>query len=82
MELIRKIGLEGGDIDFLREGLKVLTEAVMDAEVSQLSVLNALNEAISAGITATGTDEHGTRGLEPLNCKFPSSGRAVISPAC
>ena len=28
--------MEDGDIDFLREGLKVLAEAVMDAEVSQL----------------------------------------------
>ncbi len=36
LELIRKIGLEDGDIDFLREGLKMLAEAVMDAEVSQL----------------------------------------------
>jgi putative transposase len=36
LELIRKIGLEDGDVDFLREGLKVLAEAVMDAEVSQL----------------------------------------------
>ncbi len=34
LELIRKAGMEG-DIDFLREGLKVLTEAVMDVEVSQ-----------------------------------------------
>jgi putative transposase len=36
LELIRKIGLEDGDVDFLREGLKVPAEAVMDAEVSQL----------------------------------------------
>ncbi|GMA49916.1 hypothetical protein GCM10025857_12730 [Alicyclobacillus contaminans] len=36
LELIRKIGLEDGGVDFLREGLKVLAEAVMDAEVSQL----------------------------------------------
>jgi putative transposase len=36
LELIRKIGLEDGDVDFLREGLKVLAEAVMDAEVSQI----------------------------------------------
>ncbi|WP_243015120.1 IS256 family transposase [Brevibacillus borstelensis] len=34
LELIRKVGLEG-DVDFLREGLKVLAEAVMDVEVSQ-----------------------------------------------
>lgn len=32
----RKICVEEGDVDFLREGLKVLAEAVMDAEVSQL----------------------------------------------
>ena len=34
LELIRKIGLENGDVDFLKEGLKVLTQAVMEAEVS------------------------------------------------
>lgn len=32
----RKICVEEGDVDFLREGLKVLAEAVMGAEVSQL----------------------------------------------
>ncbi|WP_206920265.1 transposase, partial [Alicyclobacillus suci] len=36
LELIRKIGLEDGDVDFLKEGLRVLTQAVMDAEVSSL----------------------------------------------
>uniref|UniRef100_UPI000A974611 transposase n=1 Tax=Alicyclobacillus acidiphilus TaxID=182455 RepID=UPI000A974611 len=36
LELIRKIGLEDGDVDFLKEGLKVLTQAVMEAEVSSL----------------------------------------------
>lgn len=36
LELIRKIGLEDGDVDFLREGLRVLAEAVMDVEVSHL----------------------------------------------
>ncbi|CAM3748899.1 Mutator family transposase [Alicyclobacillus pomorum] len=35
LELIRKIGLDG-DVDFLREGLKVLTQAIMEAEVSEL----------------------------------------------
>jgi len=34
LDLIRKVGMEG-DVDFLREGLKVLAEALMDAEVSQ-----------------------------------------------
>jgi transposase-like protein len=36
LDLIRKIGLEDGDVDFLREGLKILTQAVMDVEVSSL----------------------------------------------
>ncbi|WEH12048.1 IS256 family transposase [Alicyclobacillus fastidiosus] len=36
LDLIRKIGLEDGDVDFLKEGLKILTQAVMDVEVSSL----------------------------------------------
>src|SRR3954466_12847777 len=31
---LRKAGMEG-DVDFLREGVRVLAEAVMDAEVTQ-----------------------------------------------
>ncbi|WP_077615274.1 hypothetical protein [Caenibacillus caldisaponilyticus] len=34
LEWIRKVGLKG-DVDFLQEGLKVTSEALMDAEVSQ-----------------------------------------------
>ncbi len=36
LELIRKIGLDDGDVDFLKEGLRVFTHAVMEAEVSSL----------------------------------------------
>ncbi|MCL6453328.1 MAG: hypothetical protein K6T78_06810 [Alicyclobacillus sp.] len=36
LELIRKIGFEDGDVDFLKEGLKVLAQAMMAAEVSPL----------------------------------------------
>ncbi|GMA56985.1 hypothetical protein C7445_1462 [Alicyclobacillus sacchari] len=36
LELIRKIGLDDGDVDFLKEGLRVLTQAVIEAEVSSL----------------------------------------------
>jgi putative transposase len=36
LELLRKAGSEG-DIDFLREGVRVLAEAVMEAEVSELT---------------------------------------------
>jgi putative transposase len=32
IELLRKA--DGGDIDFLREGVRVLAQALMDAEVS------------------------------------------------
>jgi putative transposase len=34
LDLVRKAGLDG-DVDFLREGVRVLAEAVMDAEVTQ-----------------------------------------------
>lgn len=34
LELLRKAGVEG-DVDFLREGVRVLAEAVMEAEVTQ-----------------------------------------------
>ena len=33
LELLRKRGLDG-DVDFLREALRVLVEGIMDAEVS------------------------------------------------
>ena len=33
LELLRKRGMEG-DVDFLREALRVLVEGIMDAEVS------------------------------------------------
>ncbi len=35
LELLRKGGMDGdGDVDFLREALRVLVEGIMDAEVS------------------------------------------------
>jgi transposase-like protein len=36
LELLRKAGAEG-DTDFLREGVRVLAEVLMDAEVSELT---------------------------------------------
>ena len=36
LELLRKAGSDG-DVDFLREGVRVLAEAVMEAEVSELT---------------------------------------------
>lgn len=34
MELVRKA--DGGDVDFLREGVRVLAQALMEAEVTEL----------------------------------------------
>ena len=39
LELLRKGGMDG-DVDFLREALRVLVEGIMDAEVSSLSMEN------------------------------------------
>ena len=35
LELLRKRGMDG-DVDFLREALRVLVDGIMDAEVSAL----------------------------------------------
>ena len=40
LELLRKGGMDG-DVDFLREALRVLVEGIMDAEVSSLSMAEA-----------------------------------------
>jgi transposase-like protein len=83
LELIRKIGLEDGDVDFLREGLKVLAEAVMDAEVSQLVGAERFERSTERKNYRNGYRRRsGIRESEPLNCKFPSSEKAAISPAC
>ena len=36
LETVRK-AISDGDVDFLREGLRVLTEAVMEAEVTEVT---------------------------------------------
>ena len=54
LELLRKSGVDG-DVDFLREALRVLMDAIMDAEVSRGSALSTAN-AVPIGLhTATGT---------------------------
>ncbi len=35
LEAVRKV-ISDGDVDFLREGLRVLAEAVMEAEVTEV----------------------------------------------
>ena len=46
LELLRKGGMDG-DVDFLREALRVLVEGIMDAEVSAGPVLSMENGALS-----------------------------------
>ena len=46
LELLHKGGMDG-DVDFLREALRVLVEGIMDAEVSRGSVLSMENAALS-----------------------------------
>ena len=47
LELLRKRGVDG-DVDFLREALRVLVEDIMEAEVSHRgSVLGMENAALS-----------------------------------
>ena len=46
LELLRKRGMYG-DVDFLREALRVLVEGIMDAEVLPVSVLSMENAALS-----------------------------------
>ena len=73
-----------GDVDFLREALRVLMDAIMDAEVSarigaehgerspdRLTHRNGYRTR--AWDTRVGTME---------NCAYPSSGRGATSRAC
>ena len=59
LELLRERGMDG-DVDFLREALRVLVDGIMDAEVSATprfpprSALSTANAARSGGPTATG----------------------------
>ncbi len=55
LETIRKVAGDS-DIDFLREGVRVLAEAVMEAEVGELTgVANAGSDAFRSVKTATRT---------------------------
>ena len=54
LELLRKRGMDG-DVDFLREALRVLVDGIMDAEVSAQIGAHAANAAQSVSPTATAT---------------------------
>ena len=64
LELLRKRGIDG-DVDFLREALRVLVDGIMDAEVSG-SAPSTANAARSGSPTATATaTAPGTPGSAP-----------------
>ena len=72
LELLRKRGMDG-DVDFLREALRVLVDGIMDAEVSAQSALRRRTAQSGSPTAASGTPASA-----PWSCTFPSCGRAVL----
>ena len=77
IELLRKHGMDG-EVDFLREVLKILADGIMDAEVSAQTSAGTVNAIPAGSLTATA----GTAGRAPRTCASPRSGRAAISRLC
>jgi hypothetical protein len=50
LELIPKIGLKTQDVDFLREGLNILAEAVMDTEISDCRRCQGYRQTLGTGL--------------------------------
>ena len=78
LELLRKRGMDG-DVDLLREALRILVDGIMDAEVS--AQIGAQHGERSPERVTTATAP-GTPGWAPWSCIFPSCGKAATSPAC
>jgi hypothetical protein len=74
---------QGADPDFLRDGLKLLAQDLMDAEVTQL-VAPACTSGPRPGLrTGTGTGSgSGTPESAPSSWTSPSCGRGPTSRAC
>jgi Transposase, Mutator family len=68
---------QGADPDFLRDGLRLLAQELMEAEVSQLigAELHERSETRTTHATATGS-ESGTPGWGPWSWRSPSCARA------
>ena len=86
LELLRKRGMDG-DVDLLREALRVLVDGIMDAEVSaQIGAEHG--ERSPERVTyrngyrnRTWDTRVGTMAQYQC-CTFPSCGKAATSPAC
>ena len=82
LELLRKRGMDG-DVDLLREALRVLVDGIMDAEVSaQIGAQHG--ERSPERVTYRNGYRNRTwdTGWAPWSCIFPSCGKAATSPAC
>ena len=82
LELLRKRGMDG-DVDLLREALRVLVDGIMDAEVSaQIGAQHG--ERSPERVTYRNGYRNRTWdtrvGTTELSCTFPSCGKAATSP--
>jgi hypothetical protein len=79
LELLRKA--DGGDIDFLREGVRALAQALMDAEISA-----QIGAEHSQRTPARATHRNGSRARDwdtrvgTIDLHIPGSGRAATCP--
>ena len=88
LELLRKRRMDG-DVDFLREALRVLVDGIMDAEVSaqigaQHGERSPERVTYRNGYRNRTWDTRGGhhRTQYQGSCTFPSCGKAATSPAC
>ena len=86
LELLRKRGMDG-DVDLLREALRVLVDGIMDAEVSaQIGAEHGERSpervTYRNGYRNLGHPGRHHRAQYQWRCTFPSCGKAATSPAC
>ena len=82
LELLRKRGMDG-DVDLLREALRVLVDGIMDAEVSaQIGAQHGERSPERVTYRNGYRNAPGIPGWAPWSCTFPSCGKAATSPAC
>ena len=81
LELLRKRGMDG-DVDFLREALRVLVDGIMDAEVSAQIGAQHSERSPERVTYRNGYRNRTWPGWAPWSCTFPSCGKAATSPAC
>ena len=74
LELLRKSGVDG-DVDFLREALRVLMDAIMDAEVS--ARIGAEHGERSPDTHRNGYRSRALPGSERWSFAYRSSGRGA-----